>query len=158
VKVRGTEFDEVMIKLFIEKAIERLGDNDPHSTVKIMEDIAFDGKDILVENEGMMKVDEVIEENKRIMEKYIILEKENKDLSDEIEYYLNKVIEYEHTLSKFRLDELIDEDDYYEAENATENEDDGIEDENENEIGWHRMVYGTTNTTDGMIRSIETGS
>jgi hypothetical protein len=135
-----------------------------------MESIAFDDKDIIVENGGMMKVDEVVEENKRIMEKYIILEKENKDLSDEIEYYLNKVIEYEHTLSKFRLDELIDEDSYYDGEDAVDNGDfelgnaadeggdDGREDENGNEIGWHRMVYGTTSTTDGMIRGIETGS
>jgi hypothetical protein len=176
VKVRGTEFDEVMIKLFIERFIVRLGDNDAFYAKRLMESIAFDGKDILVENEGMMKVDEVIEENKRIMEKYLILEKENRELIDETEYYVNKVIEYEHTLSKFRLDELIDEDSYGDGDedvafvNAAdafrELADAGRDDGREDMTDTHRArAYGMVNPitggatrTDRMIRGIETGS
>lgn len=139
-KVRGTEFDEVMIKLFIERFIERLGDNDVFYAKRIMEDIAFDDKDIMVENKGMMKVDELIAENEKIIKKNI-------ELVDEVEYYVNKVIEYEHLLSKLRLDELIDDDSY---DDGLGNED---EDGNVPLTAWE--AGPTRETTIGVDQAIE---
>jgi hypothetical protein len=173
VKVRGTEFSEASVKLFIEKFIEQLGDNDPYYSKKLMDDIAFGGKEISNE-------DAFLEIQRK-------MKKENKELSDECEYYVNKVIEYEHTLSKFRLDELIDEDVYVEGWEIGDgqHDDGGNEDEDENvpltaweagptgmigvdservrtdeshlPEGWHRGVYGTNITQDRAV-GLATGS
>ena len=93
-RVRNFEFDDDTKKLFIERFIDYVGN--PYNTLRIMEGVT-----------GGCGIFEA-EEDKELRREYHRLDKLNDKLIEENDDYVERIMRYEKTLSKLRLEEWIE--------------------------------------------------
>ena len=94
--VRNSEFDNDMIELFIERLIDSVGN--AYDTNKYMEGVAYGGA-------GLEKLFKYKADIERLENTIRNLRADIEHLIDENDDYAYRIVEYNRTLSKMRLDE-----------------------------------------------------